>query len=81
VITGLAAEHRLPAENLLSPDTVRRLAWEPPQPPDSGGIAAALTASGARAWQVGLTAGLLAAAMAHAEEQDAGPDESAQVEG
>jgi ribonuclease D len=79
-ITALATEHRLPAENLLSPDTVRRLAWEPPQPADSGGIEAALTASGARAWQVGLTAGPLAAALAQAGEQDAGPDESAQGE-
>ena len=29
-VLAIAAEHRLPAENLISPDVVRRLTWEPP---------------------------------------------------
>ena len=31
------SEHRLPVENLLSPDTVRRLAWDPPPDADADG--------------------------------------------
>ena len=32
VVAALATEHELPQENLVSPDFVRRLAWEPPEP-------------------------------------------------
>ena len=56
VVAALADEHTLPAENLLPPDVVRRLAWQPPDPPDPAAVAADLAAHGARAWQVGLTA-------------------------
>jgi ribonuclease D len=63
-VTALATEHGLPAENLLSPDSVRRLSWDPPEPPDPENVAATLTGYGARPWQVGLTAGPLALALA-----------------
>jgi ribonuclease D len=62
-IAGLAEAHRLPAENLLTPDTVRRLAWTPPDPPHVESVAAILRRHGAREWQIALTAGPLAAAM------------------
>jgi ribonuclease D len=61
-VTALAAAHGLPAENLLPPDAVRRLSWEPPDPATPETVAAALAAYGARTWQVELTAGLLAEA-------------------
>ena len=32
LVAALADEHHLPAENLLPPDAVRRLAWQPPEP-------------------------------------------------
>ena len=70
-IGALATAHRLPVENLLSPDALRRLAWEPPVPATTETIAAALRASGARPWQAELTAGLLAEAFASAAEHDA----------
>ena len=54
--------HRLPAENLLAPDAVRRITWEPPEPATPEAVAAALAGYGARPWQVELTAGPLAAA-------------------
>ena len=57
--TGVAAlsEHwRIPAENLLQPDALRRVCWAPP--PD-GDVAAALRASGAREWQITLVAPIL----------------------
>jgi ribonuclease D len=56
VVAALADEHTLPAENLLPPDVVRRLAWQPPDPPGVAEVAADLAAHGARSWQVGLTA-------------------------
>jgi ribonuclease D len=61
-VGALSAEHRLPVENLLPPDALRRLAWEPPVPATTETITAALRASGARAWQAELTAAPLAAA-------------------
>lgn len=63
VVTDLAEQLRVPAENLVPPDAVRRLAWSPPDPPAPDAVAAALRATGARSWQVGLTAGSLAAAL------------------
>jgi ribonuclease D len=59
----IAEQHRLPTENLLSPDTVRRLAWTPPERPDSEVVAEVLRGHGAREWQVGLTADVLADAL------------------
>jgi ribonuclease D len=53
----------MPVENLLSPDTVRRLAWDPPPDADAEVVAGFLQAHGARAWQVGLTAEVLATAL------------------
>ncbi len=65
-IGALSTAHRVPMENLLPPDALRRLAWEPPETATTETISAALTASGARPWQAELTAGLLAAAFATA---------------
>jgi ribonuclease D len=68
VVTALAAEHNVPAENLISPDFVRRLSWEPPAGAEDGSrdaietIAAGLRAYGARPWQAGLLAAPVAAA-------------------
>jgi len=49
-----------PVENLLSPESVRRVLWEPP---DDGDIAGVLAGRGARPWQIELTAPLLRAAL------------------
>jgi ribonuclease D len=65
-VGALAAAHRLPIENLLPPDALRRLAWEPPVPASPEAVAAALTGSGARPWQADVTAGPIAAAFAAA---------------
>jgi ribonuclease D len=63
-VTKLATEHNLPAENLISPATVRALAWSPPTPTTTDTVADALTNAGARPWQVELTAAPLATAFA-----------------
>ena len=65
VVTGTAAEHKLPPENLISPDHVRRLAWTPPEEITGETVGATLRGFGARAWQVGLVADDLAEALAN----------------
>jgi ribonuclease D len=77
VVAALADEHTLPAENLLPPDVVRRLAWQPPDPPDVADVAADLTAHGARPWQVELTALPISRALGRLAEK-AEPAETAE---
>jgi len=60
VVVAIAEASKLPVENLLSPDVLRRLSWDPPQPSDPVTVGAALASYGARAWQVELTAGPVA---------------------
>lgn len=62
-LTELAEQHRLPLQNLLQPDLVRRLCWEPPDPLDAGAVEAVLVAGGARTWQRRLTVLPLTAAL------------------
>ena len=63
-MTAIAEHSRLPIENLMSPDIVRRLSWDPPQPYDEQTVAQALAAHGARPWQIELTAEPIARALA-----------------
>jgi ribonuclease D len=65
-IGALATARGLPVENLIPPDALRRLAWEPPSPATAEAIAATLAGYGARPWQVELTAAALAEAFAAA---------------
>ncbi|UWE11672.1 ribonuclease D [Actinacidiphila bryophytorum] len=62
-VTGLAEELNLPQENLITPDTVRRVCWSPPGDRSPEAVAEALTELGARPWQVELTSPLLAKAL------------------
>ena len=54
-MTELSDRYGLPVENLLQPDLLRRICW---QPPDTS-VAEALRAGGARQWQIDLAAELL----------------------
>jgi ribonuclease D len=67
-IGALSSAHRVPVENLLTPDALRRLAWEPPIPATPETITATLTDYGVRPWQADLTAAPLAEAFATAGE-------------
>jgi ribonuclease D len=62
-VAALADASKLPTENLLAPDAVRRLAWQPPEPPSQESIAAELRRYGARDWQVEVTAMPIATAL------------------
>ncbi|MDX6292441.1 MAG: ribonuclease [Kribbellaceae bacterium] len=55
-VSEIAEQHRLPTENLLAPDTIRRLAWTPPVDADLTVVSTFLREHGAREWQIGLTA-------------------------
>jgi ribonuclease D len=63
VVAALADSNRLPAENLLPPDAVRRLSWQPPETLSAEAVGADLASYGARPWQVELTSMPLARAL------------------
>jgi ribonuclease D len=71
-VAAIADEHSLPAENLLPPDVVRRLAWRPPEPPSPEAVGADLLDHGARPWQAELTAKPISRALIRLIEQDEG---------
>jgi len=77
-LTRLAEERRVPVENLLTPDFLRRALWTPPPSRDPGTlldeVITQLSEYGARGWQIALTAPLLVDAILGA---DAAPARSA----
>ncbi|HAS31190.1 MAG TPA: ribonuclease D, partial [Microbacterium sp.] len=76
-VEELAERLNMPTENLLTPDTLRRVAWSPPTDLDAASIADALRSWGARAWQIGQTAQVIADAFvssAQAPEQGSESD-------
>jgi ribonuclease D len=66
VLGEIAERIRVPMENLLTPDYVRRLAWRPPNPITASAVDDFLAAAGARRWQRELTVPALAEALAEA---------------
>jgi ribonuclease D len=65
----LSEDLSIPTENLLTPDVVRRLCWDPPTTASADSVTDVLRTSGARAWQIELTLpGLLAALAAVPDE-------------
>jgi ribonuclease D len=64
VLSALSGAHHVPVENILRPDSLRRLCWSPPAPLDAATIARTLTTGGARSWQVELVSERLAEAFA-----------------
>ncbi|WP_336205774.1 ribonuclease D [Nonomuraea sp. LPB2021202275-12-8] len=72
VVSALADEHHMPTENLLQPDAVRRLTWEPPEEITDESVAARLRKLGAREWQLSLAAHPIAKALARLESRAEG---------
>ncbi len=68
---NVAELNHLPVENLLTPDYLRRLMWQPPQlrePADlAEAVRAQLTSYGARPWQVAQVSGALVGAILSAD--------------
>jgi ribonuclease D len=85
-VTAASEELQVPAENLLTPDFLRRVEWSPPEvretEPLERAISVTLRDLGARAWQVRITAPILADAVLAADREAAegttpAPDEDA----
>lgn len=57
-LSEFATMRQVPVENLLSPDTLRRVVWDPPEPTVAA-VSDQLTAHGARPWQIDIAAPLI----------------------
>ncbi|WP_112467213.1 ribonuclease D [Streptomyces triticisoli] len=62
-VSALAERLNMPQENLVSPDAVRRLCWEPPRSADVESVGVTLAGYGARPWQVEQVSPVLAKAL------------------
>lgn len=71
LIEAIASQNSIPVENLISPESIRRICWSPPSGAtttrDEAAVRAALEAAGARPWQIDLVAGALADALLERE--------------
>ena len=59
-VEARAEELRMPTENLLTPETLRRVAWTPPAELSVEAVSAALADLGARPWHIEQTAQVIA---------------------
>jgi ribonuclease D len=75
VIGAIAEEVNVPLENLLTPDYLRQLAWEPPDDITAVSVSLFLSNLGAREWQVKLVGEALAQALLKEPQQDFEPEE------
>lgn len=70
-LESIAAEHNIPVENVVTPEHVRRICWNPPsgstQRLSLSLVEEALKLLGARQWQIDLVAPALAAALLQTE--------------
>ncbi|UNB50156.1 ribonuclease D [Mycolicibacterium sp. YH-1] len=74
-LADLSQRVNVPSENLLTPDTVRRLCWDWQPVPDTASVVEAFLAeAGARAWQRELTVPVLAQALETAASAEASQD-------
>jgi len=76
-VEARAEELRMPTENLLTPETLRRLAWAPPAETTAEAIGEALAQLGARPWQIDQTSQVIAdsfVASLNAEDDVSGSD-------
>lgn len=63
-VSELAERLHMPQENLITPDTVRRVCWEPPKKLTPDAVENALSGYGARHWQIEQVAPILMHALA-----------------
>lgn len=75
-VTELSTELSIPVENLLTPESLRRVAWAPPTEISEASIRDALTELGARPWQLDATAQVITQAFVEASQT---PDEGSEA--
>ena len=76
-MTEFSEEMSIPIENLLTPDYLRRVAWNPPTVISTESISEALIALGARQWQLDVSAQSIAQAFVEANQT---PEDSVDTE-
>lgn len=72
-----AEELRMPTENLLTPELLRRVAWDPPEPLTAASLGESLLALGARPWQIAQTAQVIVDAFVASVQSPATAPETA----
>lgn len=75
-VAALADDLRMPTENLLTPEFIRTLAWQPPEEISAARVSAALEDAGARPWQRELTSSVIADALLNAQVAEADAQDS-----
>lgn len=71
LVEQVALQLQMPTENLLTPDTLRRVAWAPPTEVTATSIGEALAEHGARPWQIERTAQVIAQSFVESVQQPA----------
>ncbi len=83
-VETMAHELSIPAENLISPEIIRRICWAPPTPratnADVNAVSEAMAALGARPWQIEIVAPSLAAALLEREPREVPVLETSEAE-
>jgi ribonuclease D len=74
LMATLSEEQSIPMENILSPDVLRQLCFEPPQPLDSESISLALRSRKVRDWQIELVVPGLVETLSKVSEPKEGLD-------
>lgn len=73
-LSELSETVKIPLENLLTPDTLRRLCWEPPEVATAESITSRLSTLGARPWQAELAGPIIAQAFVDAANAETLPN-------
>ena len=71
----VSEELAIPVENLLTPELLRQIAWDPPAPLTINDIRDRLTEGGARPWQIDTTAQVIVDAFVEASQTEDTTDE------
>ena len=72
---ALSENLSIPVENLLTPELLRQIAWEPPEPLTSESVSTHLSAGGAREWQCDTTSQVIVDAFVEASQPEVTDDE------
>ncbi|GHD39700.1 ribonuclease D [Mycetocola manganoxydans] len=67
-ITEISEELAIPVENLLTPEILRRVAWNPPESVTAESVSDALASLSARPWQIEATAQSIASAFVESHQ-------------
>jgi ribonuclease D len=63
LMQALSEQHDIPVENLVTPESLRRVLWQPPPQNDVASVEAALAEVGARTWQQQIVAPVVVQAL------------------